>query len=113
MDLTVIQKGLVAISTINSDLSATREESHGIVGQAEPRNTASVYYRENKGLVTSNSECKFGATLTPLFEKRESECRESAVGVSCEGVQTSESPVTRGKDMKHLGFAPLSSTVSQ
>ena len=56
MDLTVIQKGLVAISIINSDLSATREESHGIVGQAEPRNTASVYYRENKGLVTSDSE---------------------------------------------------------
>ena len=63
--------------------------------------------------MTSDSECKFGATLTPLLEKMESECRESAVGVSCEGVKTSESQVTRGVDMKNLGFAPLSSTVSQ
>ena len=35
------------------------------------------------------------------------ECRESTAGVSCEGVQTSESPVTRGEDMKNLGFAPF------
>ena len=56
MDLTVIQKGLVAISIINSDLSATREKGHGIAGQAELSNTVSVCYRENKGLVTSDSE---------------------------------------------------------
>ena len=56
MDLTVILKGSVTISVTNSDLSATREKGHGIAGQAELSNTASVCYRENKGLVTSDSE---------------------------------------------------------
>ena len=46
MDLTVVPAGSVTISTINSDLSATKEKGHGIGAQAELiRNTASVYYR--------------------------------------------------------------------
>ena len=56
MDLTVIQEGSVTIFIINSDISVTREKGHGIAGQAELKNTASVCYRENKGLVTSDSE---------------------------------------------------------
>jgi hypothetical protein len=65
MDLTVIRTESVTISITNSDLSETREKGYGIAGQAELSNTASVYYVENKGLVTRDSDCKLGATLTP------------------------------------------------